>query len=680
MLGSHPLTLGVASLAICLNLSALPMYEKGDPIDLGFPILTALEKAERACICHEGDGWTLRNKTLRLLAAIDWSSQGCGPLENFPDSLVAGIRTNGTHGCWAIHIAHARLLQTAGKLYDHPEFVSKGRQLEEKVRKACGGEAPSFRDESALPAAVRDYYALMEANRRDLEAEIRPGGVGGRDFWNVNARVFIYPPAFDFKPADGAKGYRFTVLDDVHRAHTFDAATPTASLKPVWKSVPVGFTTVICRALDAAGKEGATVGMRTFWRNAAFDPAEYRPAKRSYRETYLKTLDYLFRWPDIAFLEEHGHPDISLGNNFTSYPSKMQSAVIDIMVRIAEIDPSRSERALKLARVSADYLLSTAQPEGAPLAHFTATYVGNGQLSEAYGGQHMLVYPAQGGTAFLKLYAATKDAKYLAAAKGIGETYLRLQGDDGTWYLKMNEKDGSPVSSNRLVPTTVMTFLEELHGVTGEECFRAAADRAFASIERGPLVDWDWEGQFEDIPPAERRYQNLTKHMPCETALYMLRRFPGDAKRLAQAREIIRFAEDQFVMWKAPTRRDYEGAWTPTYQFFAWHTPAVLEQYNCYSPIDASSSKLIRTYMALYAAEKRPLDLAKARALADVMVNEQDADGRIRTYFIPEAQDDDPYAGAVCLPYGGDWYNCMVSDVIALGLLLKECQESCVEK
>ena len=651
---------------------ALPIYEKGDPIDLGFPILAALEATECAAICHEGDGRDVRNGILRLLSALDMSSRGRDALVRFPDSLIAGLDTKGPHGFDTVHMAHARLLQMAGKLYDFPAFVSQGRKLEERVRARCGGRAPAFRDEAKLPETVRAYYALMEESHLDLANEIRPGGVGGRAFWNGNARVFIYPPSFDFKPVADAKGYRFTVLDDVHCAHTFDADVPTASLSPVWASVPVGFTTVICRALDADGREGATAGMRTFWRNAAFDPAEYRPAKRSYGETYAKALDYLFGWPAVRYLEEHGRPDVSAGDNFASYPSKMQSAVIDIMLRIAANDPARRERAMKLARISADYLLSTAQPEGAPLAHFTATYAGDGQRSSDFGGQHMLVYPASAGEAFLKMHAATKDAKYLAAAKGIGETYLRLQGEDGTWYLKMHEKDGSPVTPNRLVPTSVMTYLEDLHAATGDERFRRAADRAFASIDRGPLADWDWEGQFEDINPSTKRYQNLTKHMPCDTALYMLKRFPGDAKRLAQAREIIRFAEDQFVMWKAPMRRDYAGAWTPIYQFFAWHTPTVLEQYNCYSPIDASSSKLIRTYMALYAAEKRPLDLAKARALADAMVNEQDDSGRIRTYFIPEPQDaDDPYAGAVRLPYGGDWYNCMASDVEALELLLE---------
>jgi len=652
-----------------LSLMALPLFEKGDPIDLGLPLLTALEKTERACICHEANDAAMRNKVLRLLSALDWASRGKGPIVRFPQELFAGIVTNGTYGFEPVHLAHARLLKAAGHLYDHPELVAQGDRLENRIRRDCGC-VPTFRDESKLPTEIRDYHALMEMNRADLDREVRPGGVDGQPFWNERAKVFLYPPSFDFKPVAGASGYRFTVIDDVHAKHVFTAKAPTVSLKPVWADLPTGFATVVCRALDADGKETATAGERSFWRSVPFDPADYRPAKRSYRAAYEKTLDYLFRWPGIEYLERHGVPDVAEGNNFTSYPSKMQSALIDIMLRIAAAKPEMRERALKLARISADYLLRTSQPAGTPLAHFTATYVGDGQMSSAYGGQHMLIYPAKGGLAFVEMYKATKDEKYFAAAKGIASTYLHLQGEDGTWYLKMYEKDGSPVTANRLVPTDVIDFLEALYDVTKDAAYRAAADRAFAFIDRGPLATWNWEGQFEDIRPSAKRYQNLTKHNACSTAMYLLKRFPGDAARLKQAREILRYSEDQFVMWKAPCRRDYAAPWTPTYQFFAWHTPTVLEQYSCYSPIDASSSKLIRTYMALYAAERNPLDLAKARALGDAMVNEQEDSGRIRTYFISEPQDrDDPYAGAVRLPYGGDWYNCMASDVIALGLL-----------
>ena len=655
--------MAVSCVAWCKSAHALPQYDPQDPIDLNFGVLEALERVERACICHEGDGEADRRRTLRLLNDLDWRRDRAGNYPRLGDWARKGI-DGGQRG---FQFACARLFHLAGVLYGYPEYVATGRSLEAMF--LAEGPETAFRDAAALPPPVRRYYELMAESHEDLNNEIRPGGRNGSPFWNGNALVFIYPPAFDFRRVAGAVRYRFDVRDDRHAVHSFTSAEPTASLKPVWQRIPVGFTTVECTALAVDGGEIGVAGKRTFWRNTPFDPAQYAPAKRSYGEACALALDYLFRWPDLEYLEEHGEPDVSKETNFTSYPSKMLSAVIHMMLRVAESFPDRRERALRIARISAAYLLRNRAPDSSPLAGFTSTYASKGQRADDFNGQHMLIYPAQAGSAFLALHAATKDGELLAAARKIAQTYLRLQDKDGTWYLKMNEKDGSPVSSNRLVPTGVIAFLEELYAVTGEEEYRAAGDRAFAFIDRGPLADWNWEGQFEDINPSSRKYQNLTKHNACETAIYLVKRFPGDRRRIAQARDILRYAEDQFVMWRAPCRSDGTGLWTPTYPFNSWRTPAVLEQYNCYSPIDASAAKLIRTYLALYAAEGKALDLAKACALGDSTVNNQDASGRIRTYWIPEAGDDDPLAGTVRLPYGGDWYNCMAADVSALTML-----------
>ena len=650
----------MCAVVVCPAAFALPQYDPHDPIDLNFGVLAALERVERACICHACDGEVDRRRTVRLLCDLDWCRDAAGGYRGLGDWAKKGI-AGGERG---LQFACARLYRLAGELYGYEEFATTGRKLEAQL--LANGPETVFRDEAALPPAVRRYYSLMAESREDLSWEVRPGGREGQPFWNGNARVFTYPPAFGFKRVEGASRYRYVAIDDMHNEHCFTASEPTASLGPVWAQLPIGPVTISCVALAAEGKALGVAGTRKFWRSAPFDPAQYAPAKRSYGEASALALGYLLRWPDLAYLEAHGEPDVSKETNFTSYPSKMQSAVIHMMLRIAETRPTFRERAMRIARLSADYLLRTRAPDASPLAGFTATYASKGQRADDFVGQHMLIYPADAGRAFLALHAATKDGALLDAARKIAQTYLRLQGEDGTWYLKMNEKDGSPVSGNRLVPTAVIAFLEELYAVTGDASYREAADRAFSFIERGPLADWNWEGQFEDITPSSRRYQNLTKHNACDTAIYLVKRFPGDASRLRQARDILRYAEDQFVTWRAPCRGDGTGPWRPTYPFRCWRTPAVLEQYSCYSPIDASAAKLIRTYLALYAAEGKALDLAKARALGDSMVNNQDDSGRIRTYWIPEPGDDDPLAGAIRLPYGGDWYNCMAADVTAL--------------
>ena len=571
----------------------------------------------------------------------------------------------------AANDAYAEMLDSAARLYDRPDLAARAAFMREQLHQKGLAVATAPSPSSAVTSTALPSRADLAARvREELTPEIRPGGVDGQLFWNGNAQMFMYPPSFEFAKVPGAVRYRFQVMDDQQYAHIFEAETPTASLKPVWAFVPRGLTAVFCFGLGADGKVCGLAGERRFWKQVPYEPGVYPPAKRPYAQAQRMLCDYILNLPEIADLEKNGKPDLSARSNFSSYPSKMQSAVIRAMLSLSKIAPERKERALKVARIAADYLLARSQPVGTPLEYFTPTYEGDGQLSGTYAGMHMLIYPADAGTAFVNLSRATGEVKYLDAAKRIAATYRRLQGEDGTWYLKMNEKDGSPVSGNRLVPTSVIFFFEALYAATGEAAYRAVADRAFGFIDNGPLKTWNWEGQFEDIRPAESRFQNLTKHNACDTAIYMLKRFPGDKRRLAQAREIVRYAEDQFVVWRQPCRADRAGyKRVQTYPYETWMTPVALEQYNCYFPIDGSVAKLIRTWLALWEAERNPLDLAKARSLGDATVNMQEPSGRVRTYWVPEPGDGTPIGKIARQPAGGDWLGCLQADEWALGLL-----------
>ena len=82
--------------------------------------------------------------------------------------------------------------------------------------------------------------------------------------------------------------------------------------------------------------------------------------------------------------------------------------------------------------------------------------------------------------------------------------------------------------------------------------------------------------------------------------------------------------------------------------------PSVFEQYGCYTPVDASAAKLIRTYLALYRAEGNPLDLAKARALGDTATRCTSPDGLEATWWTEGQLRDDI------------WPNCMFATAAAL--------------
>lgn len=516
-------------------------------------------------------------------------------------------------------------------------------------------------------AKKEDLFRRVE---EDVIRPVRPIGVGGQEEWNVRASLFMYPPTFGFEKVEGASRYRFAVMDKAGGRHEFLSETPNASLAPVWKEIPVGWVSLEVKGLGADGKEIGTSGMRRFWKKASYRPGSYPPARRTYSEAARMAYRNVLDSKSIDVLVKTGDIDRRYPHN--CYPAKMLSRLVVGMIDLSAKEPKCRDRAMKAAENAADWMLAHTIREPSPLAGFPVTYdhhpeaadvepTAPARISKERADVSMNIYPAEMARAYVALYAADGKPKYLAAAKAIADRYLALQGEDGSWWLDQKISDGSAVGRHRVMPIqNVIPMFEALAHETGDARYRAAADRAFAYVESGPLRNWNWEGQFEDTPAAPN-YQNLTKHDACSTAIYLIGRFPGDGHRLAQARELLRFSEDQFVFWEKPYAPEDEPTDIPEWNrpwAGKWECPSVTEQYSCYRPIDASAAKLIRTYLALYRAEGNPLDLAKARTLGDEATRMQRDDG-----FIPTFWSDHPHVNA------DNWLNCMLATAAALSEL-----------
>lgn len=128
---------------------------------------------------------------------------------------------------------------------------------------------------------------------------------------------------------------------------------------------------------------------------------------------------------------------------------------------------------------------------------------------------------------------------------------------------------------------------------------------------------------WRDVPVA---MVNLTRGSPAGIARLILERYPDDPKWVAEAEDLIRFCEDQFVVWEQP--------WPGHMKVKIWHQPCVLEQYECYMPIDSSACSMIQAYGKAYEVTGKPIYKAKACDLANQMTVEQDArTGLIPTYW-----------------------------------------------
>lgn len=486
-----------------------------------------------------------------------------------------------------------------------------------------------------LPPAAE----LEKMARQDAMNPVAPGKLGknGAPFWNIYARRFIYVPSFDFTAFSGVKKYRFTVCDANNKVHTFTADRPDAPLTEVWDALPVGFTTVSVDALDDKGVVVDNSGVRKFYRAAPFS-GNYPPAIRSYNDSARWALKHIFDQQHIQDWRKTGKPSRSY--QLYCYPSKIIGSVIGGMLTYAKLSEKDRDAALDIAVKAADYLISISEPAGAPLEYMPPTYMWNERSAYEYAGQNMMIYPCNVGAAYMRLYREIKVEKYREAARRIAETYYKLQQPNGSWYLKIYQKNGEPVvgknskngnstTPNYCMPVGIADFLTEMADELGEEKYREAARRAIAYVRKTVLPAFNWEGQFEDQAPTVPYYNN-TKHMAARFAQYLLRQKKCSKKDLETARTLLRFAEDQFVVWDKQM---------PRYPIFRshssqWLTPCVLEQYTYYVPIDASAAALLNFYVSMHKKSNSPLDLAKAKALADSITRAQDQKtGRYMTYW-----------------------------------------------
>ena len=486
---------------------------------------------------------------------------------------------------------------------------------------------------------------------------IRPGSPGQAPFWNVNATRFIHAPALDFQPVEGASSYRLIARSEADgQEYTFQADMPWVPLTPVWQEIPVGYVSLIVHALDSDGEVIGNCGERRFYRAAVFN-GPYSEAVVDYCESARLGLKYLF---DSSYLQRwlvDGQPDTLYG--LYCYPSKMVAAVISGMLLYTEISPDDKQAALAIAAKAAQYLISISEPAGAPLEFFPPTYNYRHispdskyfgrlrKLSLEYHNQIMLIYCARVANAYLDLYAVSNDPALLDAARGIADTYARIQLDDGNWYLKMYRDSGKGVTENYAQSGGMIALFKRLRDILGEDIYGEQIQLAEQS-QTQPFEEFNFEGQFEDVPPSEL-YKNLSHWPALSAANHYFSHAAQNEENLAMAEEILHFAEDQFVVWEQPCplpRPEREDRLSED-----WLVPGALEQYHYYVPIDASAASFITAYRQAFEVTGDSLYLAKAVCLANQMtVVQESGSGRYPTYWW-KAMYDNP-----------GWINCAITD------------------
>ncbi len=475
---------------------------------------------------------------------------------------------------------------------------------------------------------------------------VRQGKNGERPFWNKYAFTFTFAPAFDFETVDGAAEYVFAAASDSGKVSRFTAERPDANLTPIWLEIPVGQVNLKVVAVDGEGNVIATAGERAFHKGAPYN-GPYRNENYDYSDSAktamkkLFELDYIRNWLKTGE-PDPGYYDAAVGYQ---YAAKIIGAVIDGAVLYAGITPrpDDADEVLEIGTRAADYLLTRHYPKGFALEDFPPTYDKMETNHHMDVKNAMPMYGTEVGEAYLGLFKLTGSQKYFDAAVKIAEGFKRLQLDNGTWYLMVEAQSGKPVYPNHINPQDVINYLEIFIAEYDRKDFKPVVDKALQWTFENPMKNFNWQNQFEDSVPTDA-YKNLTHVQASALAKYLFQKSSDDPQYIEMAKELLRYVEDQFVVWSDPPNLAprVSGIWpAETYATDKWLFPNVCEQYGFWQPVNASAAGVISTYRAAYIATGDDIYLSKAKDLADTIVYSQEKyhRGQYLTYLTTVERD-----------------------------------------
>ena len=441
---------------------------------------------------------------------------------------------------------------------------------------------------------------------------------------------FVGPPVLRWAPVALATRFEVAVADVDQVVWTTTVRGREVDLAAAWPELKLGPVDVLVRGFDDAGTEVSVRAHRRFWRVPGFDGR--RPAQKDWARAAREAVAYLLdpaRDPVADY--EHDEPrntwrsfeDSVTGlRGRVGFPALHHPSHILALLAFADRFPDDplATQARRQALAYGRWLLDHPLPAGWRCAGLAPSTVEDGAVGGWVEGDAITLFrAARVGEALLRLHTHTGDEAFLARARRIADVLLDLQSEDGSWPFRVDPRDGTVVERYTSAVVTPMRLLAMLeHDNTA---YRDARLRAEVWLVAGPIADGRWEGMYEDIPGTPP-WTNLENWDVLETIRYLLSEVCVLPDRIAYAERLNAFVEDQFVVW-GPEQSPVT---------VRCPTPAVLEQFRCYHPMEVHTGNWLVSLLALHQTTGADHYLAKGVAAANAIIAGQHELGALSTW------------------------------------------------
>jgi uncharacterized protein YyaL (SSP411 family) len=220
------------------------------------------------------------------------------------------------------------------------------------------------------------------------------------------------------------------------------------------------------------------------------------------------------------------------------------------------------------------------------------------------------------GIAFIELFEATKDQKYLDASTAIAQTLVKNQKEDGSWPFRVMAQDGKVVQELGGAPVSYVQLFEELqrHHPSGD--FKSAHEKALKlMIERNIEKDL-WGTYHEDV--GNKKPDAYSAEPMCFTAAYLFRHGKEHPEYIEMGKRVIARMEGKLVHTSGHP---------------AAPAPAVSEQAGFEHMMPGHTARYCMALAQLYAATGDKQAHDKAVSGINALTYMQSDAGLFRTFF-----------------------------------------------
>ena len=248
-------------------------------------------------------------------------------------------------------------------------------------------------------------------------------------------------------------------------------------------------------------------------------------------------------WVYYSNLQHNGEPFPKSPDRFVSYPAFHHSLMIKSFIKL--FNSSGDKRILMEAKKLADWNITNSTQSDVAYANMpysTFEEKKPGGFRDKSG-----IMPDKAAImslAYLDLYKASNDQRFLKAAEAIGKSLAKNQRPNGTQPFRVDPKTKTVIEDYTSSVIYAVMLFENLDELNKNHQYKTYRDRTWGWLMNGPIKTKEFRGFYEDIPEST---EGRTNYDCLDLIRYLLANRTESNGYLEIALELNAWTEETFL-------------------------------------------------------------------------------------------------------------------------------------